>query len=167
MVDFVKDEKERLKAVPVRRRSAARLAAVQIVYQSLITGQPVGNFAHQFLMYYADDAAKSFRVKGLDEPHLNALYTGVEHEVEAIDTAIAAQLVDGWSLGRLTRIDLSVLRCGMHELKSMPHIPARATVSEYSALGDVCGCDVSFVNAVLDRFARTVRVIEMKNKSNA
>jgi N utilization substance protein B len=151
----------------VRRRSAARLAAVQIIYQSLITGQSVRNFAQQFLVHYAGDAAKSFRVKGLDEVHLSALYTGVEHDLEAIDSAIAVQLVDGWSLGRLTRIELSVLRCGTHELKSMLHIPVRAAVSEYAALSDVCGCDVGFVNAVLDRFARTARVAEMEKQHDA
>ena len=165
MVDLMNDEKETLKAVPVRRRSAARLAAVQIIYQSLITGQSALNFAQQFLLHYGADAAKSFKVNGLDEAHLSALYAGVEHDVEAIDSAIAAQLVDGWSLDRLTRIDLSLLRCGTHELKSMLHIPARAAVSEYSALSDACGCDVGFINAVLDRFARTARIVEMEKQT--
>ena len=157
------DEKQRLKAVPVRRRSAARLAAIQIAYQTLITEQPAFNFVGQFLAHYAGDAARSFRVKDLDEGHFHALYEGTEHDVEAIDTAISAQLVDGWSLERLTRVELSVLRCGAFELRSMPYIPARAVISEYAALSDACGCDVGFVNAVLDRLARIARVKEMEN----
>ena len=156
------DEKQILKAIPVRRRSAARLAAVQITYQSLITGQTAINFAPQFLAHYAPDAAKSFKVKDLDHAHLNTLFTGVEKDASTIDASIAAQLVDGWSLARLARIELAVIRCGVFELRSMPHIPARAAVSEYSGLSDVCGCDVKFVNAVLDRLARKVRVTEMK-----
>ena len=154
------DDKQKLKAVPVRRRSAARLAAVQIIYQTLITGQSAVSFAPQFLAHYAGDVAKSFKVKNLDEGHLNALYTGVEHDVTAIDTAIATQLAEGWSLDRLARIELSVLRCGVYELRSMPHIPARAAVSEYAALGDVCGCDVGFVNAALDCMAHSARIVE-------
>ena len=162
MVDLMSDDKQTLKAVPVRRRSAARLAAVQIIYQSLITGQSAINFAPQFLAHYAGDAAKSFKVKDLDEGHLNALYAGVEHGTSAIDAVIAAQLAEGWSLDRLARIELSVLRCGTYELQAMPHIPARAVVSEYAALSDACGCDVGFVNAVLDRLAHTARVVEME-----
>ena len=154
-------EKEILKAVPVRRRSAARMAAVQITYQSLITGQASPSFLHQFLANYADDLAKSFKVKNLDETHLVALYTGVENNLEAIDLAIAAELADGWSLDRLARIQLSVLRCGTYEIQSMRDIPARAAVSEYTALSDACGCDVAFVNAVLDQLARAVRSVEM------
>ena len=154
-------EKQTLKAIPVRRRSAARLAAIQITYQSLITEQTVMNFVPQFLAHYASDAAKSFKVKDLDHAHLNALFMGVENDAEAIDAAIAIQLVDGWSLARLARIELSVIRCGAYELRSMLHIPARAAVSEYSGLGDACGCDVKFVNAILDRLARIVRTAEM------
>ena len=153
--------KEILKAVPVRRRSAARLAAVQITYQSLIRGRSASRFLDQFLVNYADDVARLLKVKDLDKTHLNALYAGVKNNVGAIDGAIAAQLIDGWSLDRLTRIDLSVLRCGTHELQSMLDVPARAVVSEYAALGDACGCDVSFVNAVLDQLARVARTVEM------
>ena len=160
----MRDEKEILKAVPVRRRSAARLAAVQITYQSLITGQSALNFVHQFLANYADDVAKSFKVKHLDEAHLSALYSGVENNVEAIDSAIATQLVDGWSLDRLTRIELSVLRCGAYEIRSMLDIPVLAAVSEYAALSDACGCDVAFVNAVLDKLARAARPAEMDKR---
>ena len=104
MVNLMSDDKQALKAVPVRRRSAARLAAVQIIYQTLITGQSAINFAPQFLAHYAGDAAKSFKVKDLDEGHLNALYAGVEHDVVDIDEAIAVQLAEGWSLDRLARI---------------------------------------------------------------
>ena len=160
----MKNKKEILKAVPVRRRSAARLAAVQITYQSLITGQSAPSFLNQFLANYADDVAKSFKVKHLDEVHLNSLYAGVENNVEAIDSAIATQLVDGWSLDRLARIELSVLRCGTYEIQSMLNIPAKAAVSEYAALSDACGCDVAFVNAVLDQLARTVRIVEMEKQ---
>ena len=160
----MKAEKEILKAVPVRRRSAARLAAVQITYQSLITGQSALDFVHQFLASYADDVAKSFKVKYLDEAHFSALYSGVENDVKAIDFAIATQLVDGWSLDRLTRIELSVLRCGAYEIQSMLDIPVRAAVSEYAALSDACGCDVAFVNAVLDQLARAARIVEMDKR---
>ena len=156
-------EKQTLKAVPVRRRSASRLAAVQIIYQSLITGQKAVIFAPQYLAHYAGDAAKSFKVKDLDRQHLDTLIMGVATDMEELDVSIAAQLVDGWSLSRLTRVELSVIRCGVYELRSMPHIPARAAVSEYSSLSDVCGCDVGFVNAVLDRVARSTRAVEMKN----
>ena len=58
-----------MKAVPVRQRSAARLAAIQIIYQSIITGQSVVEFAPQFLLHFADEVNNSFRVQDLDHDH--------------------------------------------------------------------------------------------------
>ena len=59
------DNKNQMKAVPVRRRSASRLAAIQITYQSIITSQSAAYFAPQFLSYYADEVSKSFVLKTL------------------------------------------------------------------------------------------------------
>ena len=161
--DAMSDDKNQLKAVPVRRRSAARLASIQITYQSLITGQSAVDFVPQFLSHYADDVSKSFRVKDLDHDHLTNLYAGVEAGRDELDRVIGAALSDGWSIDRLARIELAVLRCGAYELTAMPHIPARAVVSEYAALSDACGCEVGFVNAVLDGLARDARIVEMQS----
>jgi len=161
--DAMSDDKNQLKAVPVRRRSAARLAAIQITYQSLITGQSAVDFVPQFLSHYADDVSKSFRVKDLDHDNLINLYAGVEAGRDELDRVIGAALSDGWSIDRLARIELAVLRCGAYELTAMPHIPARAVVSEYAALSDACGCEVGFVNAVLDGLARGARLVEMQS----
>ena len=160
--DIMSDETNRMKAVPVRRRSAARLAAIQITYQSIITGQSAVYFVPQFLSHYADEVRKSFRVKDLDHNHLTDLYEGVETRRDELDRLIGGALSDGWSIDRLPRIELAVLRCGAYELSAMLDIPARAVVSEYAALSDACGCEVRFVNAVLDSLARGARLIEMQ-----
>ena len=152
-----------MKPVPVRRRSAARLAAIQITYQSLITGQSAVDFVPQFLSHYANEVSKSFRVKELDHDHLADLFSGVEYGRDELDCTIGEALLDGWSVDRLARIELAVLRCGTYELTAMPYIPARAIVSEYAALSDACGCEVGFVNAVLDGLARGSRLVEMQS----
>ena len=157
------DNKNQLKAVPVRRRSAARLAVIQISYQSLITGQSAADFVPQFLSHYAAEVIKSFRVKELDQEHLTDLYSGVEAGLDELDRVIGAALSSGWSIDRLARIELAVLRCGAYELTAMPQIPARAVISEYAALSDACGCEVGFVNAVLDSLARGARNVEMQS----
>ena len=116
----------------------------------------------QFLSHYADEVSKSFRVKELDHDHLTNLFAGVEAGQVEIDCVIGAALLDGWSIDRLARIELAVLRCGAYELAEMPYIPARAIISEYAALSDACGCEVGFVNAVLDGLARGARLVEMQ-----
>ena len=64
---------EDLKPMPVRRRSAARLAVVQVAYQQQMSGQSLVAFLPTFLSHYVDDIVKAFRVKDVDHAHLNAL----------------------------------------------------------------------------------------------
>ena len=155
------DASNALKPVPVRRRSAARLAAVQLSYQGQMSGQSVAEFMPAFLTHYVDDIRKSFRVKDIDTAHLNALATTVESRCDEFDKTLGDCLAEGWTVDRLTVLDRAVLRAGACELVTMPHLPARAVVSEYAAIADVCGCDVGFINAVLDRLAQSARVVEM------
>ncbi|MDB3891958.1 transcription antitermination protein NusB [Alphaproteobacteria bacterium] len=154
-------EQQDLKPVPVRRRSASRLAAIQITYQAIMSEKPVLECVPDFLAHYAADVIKSFRVKDLDHEHFNALYAGMESHGDELDGEIASCLSADWSIDRLTMLDRVVLRAGTFELRQMPHIPARAAVSEYASLSDACGCDVAFINAVLDRVARAQRRVEM------
>ena len=150
-----------LKPVPVRRRSAARLAAIQVCYQALMSGKSAASITPEFLQHYAPDVIKSFRVKDLDQEHFAALYAGMETDADSLDMTIAACLASGWTLDRLTLVERSLLRAGTLELCQMPHLPARAVVSEYAGLSDAVGGDVGFINAVLDRVAKTARVVEM------
>ncbi len=150
-----------LKPVPIRRRSAARLAAIQVCYQALMSGNSASNIAPEFLQYYAPDVIKSFRVKDLDQEHFAALYNGMEANAKTLDNTVSGCLAIGWTLDRLTLIERSLLRAGTLELCEMPHLPARAVVSEYAGLGDAIGGDVGFINAVLDKVAYSARVIEM------
>ena len=150
-----------LKPAPVRRRSAARLAAIQVCYQAMMSGKSVACIAPEFLQYYATDVIKSFRVKDLDQEHFAALCVGMENDAGTLDRLISERLASGWELERLTLIERALLRAGTLELCQMLHLPARAVVSEYAGLGDAVGGDVGFINAVLDKTARIERVVEM------
>jgi len=130
-----------------------------------MSGQSVAEFLPVFLQHYSEDIRKSFRVKDLDAGHLNELAMAVESRRDELDAVLSACLATGWTLERMTVIDRAVLRAGACELVSMPHLPARAVISEYAALADVCGCDVGFINAILDRVARDARRVEMESKS--
>ena len=144
-----------MKPTPVRRRSAARLAAVQMSYQGQMSGQSVAEFLPVFLQHYSEDIRKSFRVKDLDSGHLNELAMAVETRRDELDEILAECLAEGWTLDRMTVIDRAVRRRRLRTVHA--HLPARAVVSEYAALADVCGCDVGFINAILDRVARDAR----------
>lgn len=154
-----------LKPMVVRRRAAARLASVQLGYSTDLTSQSLLEAVPAFLEVYAGDIARQLRVKKMDEEHFQALVSGVDSRKAELDSLIAEALSDGWTMDRLARPELAILRAGVFELDSMPHIPARAVLSEYASLADAFQADVSFVNALLDRLARKFRVVEMATDS--
>ena len=150
-----------LKPVPVRKRTAARLGAIQVNYEVGMTEKSLTDAMAQFLSHYAADIASEMQVKKIDEGHFTELSALMADKKSEIDSLIAERLDEGWSLERLARHELSALRAAVCELKYMPHIPAKAVISEYASLTDAYQGDVKFVNAVTDRIARVLRVKEM------
>lgn len=150
-----------LKPVPVRKRTAARLGAIQVNYEVGMTEKSLTDAMAQFLSHYAADIASEMQVKKIDEGHFTELSALMADKKSEIDSLIAERLDEGWSLERLARHELSALRAAVCELKYMPHIPAKAVISEYASLTDAYQGDVKFVNAITDRIARVLRVHEM------
>ena len=152
-----------LRPMAVRKRAAARLASVQLGYGAEVTAQPLLEAIPAFLENYAEDIARQLRVKKMDENHFQAVVSGVDSRKTEFDQMIAASLSKGWTMARLARIELVILRAGILELDSMPNIPARAILSEYASLADAFNADVGFVNALLDSLARQLRTLEMSS----
>lgn len=150
-----------MKPVPVRKRTAARLGAIQVNYEVGMTQKSLTDAMAQFLSHYAADIASEMQVKKIDEGHFTELSALMADKKDEIDALIEERLDDGWSLQRLARHELSALRAAVVELKYMPHIPAKAVISEYASLTDAYQGDVKFVNAITDRIARVLRKVEM------
>ena len=114
-----------------------------------------------FLDVYVGDIARQLRVKKMDEDHFQALVSGVDSRKAELDRIIAEALSDGWTMSRLARPELAILRAGVFELDSMPHIRHVRSCLNMPAWRMAFQADVAFVNAVLDRLARQFRVVEM------
>lgn len=83
------------------------------------------------------------------------LYEGVHAHMEEIDAEISAHAHD-WSIGRIAKVDLSILRVAVYELLYEPGIPVGATVNEAVELGKAFGGEKSagFINGVLGAIAK-------------
>ena len=83
------------------------------------------------------------------------LYEGVHAHLSEIDEKIEAHATD-WSLQRIAKVDLSILRIAVYELLYERGIPVGATVNEAVELAKVFGGDKSagFINGVLGAIAK-------------
>lgn len=147
-----------------QRRSVSRLAAVQALYQQGVAGTPTAQLLAEFHRHRlgAEVEADGARLAEADQPFFDDLVTGVLARADELDAAISERLARGWTVERIDRLMLQILRCGAYELLARPDVPGGAVVSEYI---DVAGAfygrtEVGFVNALLDRMAKSVRARE-------
>jgi N utilization substance protein B len=144
---------------PRERRSAARLGAVQALYQMDLSGSDVGETLAQFSARVMGENFEDGQCGEADYRHLKDVVDGVVREQKVIDPAVDQILDKAWPLHRLDSTVRAILRAGAYELMFMDRVPARVAISEYVDVADAFfgAEEPRFVNGVLDRLARQKR----------
>jgi N utilization substance protein B len=160
----VKDQDGERPSGAGRRRSIARLGAIQALYQlalspGLSAEIAVGEFLHHRLGREIDGDVYG----EADEALFAEIVRGVEEHREHLDETIAAALSEEWPLRRLETILRLILEAGAYELVHRPDIPPRVTLSEYVAIAYAFfdGKEPGLANGVLNRVARALRPDEL------
>lgn len=144
-------------------RSAARLAAVQALYQNEMEATPLASLLDEFHRHRlggeVDPDLDGVEYADAEVAFFDDLVKGVLARRDEIDALLTARLADGWSLARLDRTMLQVLRAGAYELLARADVPVASAISEYV---DVAHAffeqrDAKFVNGLLDAVAKVVR----------
>jgi N utilization substance protein B len=138
-------------------RHAARLGAVQALYQMEMSGSGAEEVAQEFVEHRFGELPAV-----PDEEFFSAIVNGVpQHQVE-IDRSIAASLSEKWKLERVDSILRAILRCGVFELVARRDVPAKVVIDEYVAVAGAFfgGDEPGFINAALDTIARRKRARE-------
>ncbi len=150
-------------------RRLARLAAVQALYQMLMTDVAGKVAADDFLKHYMPDAAEGVDFADMDRDLFNDVVRGVDDREPDIDKAIRAALDGDRSTERLERILFATLRAGTYELLVRLDIPARVVINEYVEIGHAFfdGPQPGFINGVLHRVASAARPGELADAKAA
>ena len=130
-------------------RSTARAHAMKLVYEWEMGGDGGEDTRFNLLEVTTDEAEYGF---------MNGIYEGVVANYEKID-ALISEFARGWTLERLSRVDLAILRVAVYELMTK-EAPAAAIISEAVALaGEYSGEKASpFVNGVLGSISRSGKI---------
>ncbi len=141
------------------QRSAARLAAVQALYQMDVTGKGLNAILAEFETFWIGGEIDGDQYLPAELEFFRDILSGVLADQTALDQAIDQVLADGWPLARIEAVMRAILRGGTYELKKRKDIPARVVITEYvDVAGAFFGRDESgMINAVLDRLARHYR----------
>ncbi len=148
-----------MSATRSRSRSAARLAAVQALYQMEMESTPLAKLLHEFHQHRLGATIEDDTYAEAEVDFFDDIVTGADARRDEIDGLIAARLAEGWSLERLDRPMRAILRAGAYELIARPDVPVASVITEYV---DVAHAfydkrETGFVNGLLDTIAKGVR----------
>tara|TARA_R110000782_G_scaffold117364_4_gene207734 strand:+ start:45391 stop:45849 length:459 start_codon:yes stop_codon:yes gene_type:complete len=142
-----------------KSRSAARLAAVQALYQKEMEGTPLTVLLHEFHQHRLGATIEDVTYADAEVSFFDDVVAGVDARSDEIDALIVGKLSTGWSLERLDRPMRQILRAGTYELLARIDVPTGSVISEYV---DVAKAfydkrESGFVNGLLDAVAKAVR----------
>ncbi|MEQ5774126.1 MULTISPECIES: transcription antitermination factor NusB [unclassified Thalassospira] len=151
-----------------QRRSAARFAAIQALYQADVSQVAAGRVVQEYSEFRLDGLGQ----RDIDEPNENLidpdrgffadLVQGVENRLPDIDGLIDGALEKGWTVKRLESVLRSIMRAGTYELMMREDVPMRVVITEYvdAAHSFFDENEPRLVNAVLDRIGKALRPLE-------
>ena len=140
-------------------RSAARLAAVQALYQQEMEGTPTSRLIHEFHAHRLGATIEDVTYADAEESFFDDLVSGTSARLTEIDELISARLAEGWTLARLDKPMKALLRVGAYELLARVDVPVATVLTEYV---DVAKAfydkrETGFVNGLLDALAKVAR----------
>jgi len=140
-------------------RSAARLAAVQALYQMDMTGIDLNEVVAEFETHRLGQEVEGEQYCEAEAQFFRDLVEGVVREQRRLDPMIDQQLAEGWRLTRVDSILRAILRSGAYELLLRDDVPARVVITEYVDIAHAFfGEDEpKVVNGILDRLGHKAR----------
>ena len=139
-------------------RHAARLAAVQALYQMEMSGDGADDVTAEFIEFRFGRESEVTPGEP-DKTFFADIVRGVPARQKEIDAAVAKCLAKNWRLSRVDSLMRAILRAGAYELIARRDVPAKVVIDEYVGLThafDAPG-DTPFINAALDKLAHIKR----------
>jgi N utilization substance protein B len=158
MVDPMTNE-EKPAVKPANQRGAARLAAVQALYQMDVGGAGVLEVVAEYEAHRLGQELDGDTYLKADPSWFRSIVAGVVRDQVKIDPVIRAALQSDWPLSRLDSTLRAILRAGTFEILERKDVPIPVIVTEYVEIAQAFfeQDEPKIVNAVLDRIAKQVR----------
>jgi N utilization substance protein B len=155
----IEDHPEKPPIRQANKRGAARLAAVQALYQMDVAGTGLLEISAEYETYRLGKEVDGAIYREADAQWFRAILSGVVEQQKTIDPVIMQALTDDWPLSRLDSTLRAILRAGVYELMKRADVPVAVIVTEYVDIAKAFYTEdePKLVNAVLDRVARRLR----------
>ncbi len=142
-----------------KTRSAARLAAVQALYQMDMEKIGLARLLDEFHLHRLGEEIEDAQIAHAEVSFFDDVVSGVNARREEIDGVIESKLGEQWKIGRLDKTMLQILRAGTYEILARADVPTGSVINEYMDVAHAFfdAKDAKFVNGLLDAVAKEKR----------
>lgn len=165
------DQKAEMPARPVKgvnKRGAARLAAIQALYQMEVGGTDLQTVIAEFETFRLGKELDGDQYRDADPAWFRDLMAGTVRDQRQLDPLIHTALQGNWPLARLDATLRAILRAGAYELANRKDVPAAVVITEYVTVAQAFfdGDEPRIINGVLDQIARRLRADEVRHAAS-
>jgi len=148
---------------PPSRRQAARLAAVQALYQWQEGEHQAAEIVDQFLTVRTGEQGEGGMRRDADKPLFRDVVEGTAAHKDELERTVSDALAKDWTWGRVDRLVRAILLAGAYELVHRRDVPPRVAINEYVEIAHAFydQGEPTFVNSVLDKVARQERAADL------
>ena len=139
------------KPLTIVSKSAARIAAVQIFYNTIILKKNVSDVFQDYVISFKSDLENDFEIKSLNEKYLKLLVLGFNID---LNEEIEKLLNDKWKIERISSVDKAILFAGIIELNLNNDLTNNIIISEYVEIAEQMGGEAKFINKLLDKISK-------------
>ena len=142
------------KPLSIISKSAARIAAVQIFYNKIISNKSIKEVYQDYKFSFKCELENDFKINSLNEEFLDSLLLGFNNN---IDKEIEKLLARDWKLNRISAVNKSILFAGIIELNIKNDLTDNIIISEYIEIAEQMGGEVKFINKILDKISKDLK----------
>ena len=144
------ENKNNIRQSSVRKKTASRICAVQVLYESSFSLKNIKSVINSFFENYLGNILIEMNIKKIDEDLFNIIVNGVNNNIPKIDKIIINNLSENWSIDRLSKTELSVFRLAIFELLFHKNFTKKTIINEYISIFEAFGGNANFANGILE-----------------
>ena len=144
-----------IRHLSIRKKTASRICSTQVLYETSFLVNDIDIIIKSYMENYLISVLSSLDIKNFDEILFNTIIKGVFENLTKIDQIISNNLSKDWSLQRLSKTEISVLRLATFELCFQKKFNKITIINEYISIIEVFGGNANFANGILENISKS------------
>ena len=146
--------KSNIRQLSVRKKTASRICAVQVLYETSFCLNNIDYIIKYFLENYLNPILLDLNIKNIDVDLFDSIIKGVNENNLKIDVIITENLSEKWSIERLSKTEISVFRLAVYELSYQQTFSRQTVINEYISIFEAFGGNTDFANGILENISQ-------------